>query len=105
MKAITTATLWGALSLLVACGTNQSDRVSGGAATGAATGAGIGLLGGPVGAVVGGVVGGGAGAITGATTSPKDVNLGKPIWNNPETRVPTPSGTVAPATGQTTRSY
>jgi len=102
---MTTAALLGALTLIVACGTNQSDRVGGGAAAGAATGAGIGLLGGPPGVVVGGVVGAGAGALTGAATSPKDVNLGKPIWNNPDTRVPPPSGTVAPATGQTTRSY
>src|SRR5689334_3447266 len=105
MNAITKAALAGALALLAACGTKQSDRVGGGAAAGAATGAGIGALGGPVGVVVGGAVGAGAGAVTGATTSPKDVNLGKPIWSNPETRVPTPSGTVAPATGQTTRSY
>ena len=101
MKAITTATLLGALSLLVACGTKPSERAGGGAAAGAATGAGIGALGGPPGAAIGALVGAGAGAATGAATSPKNVNLGKPIWSNPETRVPTPSGPVAPATGQT----
>lgn len=85
------------LAALAACGTNERDRTTGGAAAGAATGAGIGALGGPVGAAVGAVVGGGAGAITGATTQPKDVNLGKPVWNNPDTRLPTPNGSVAPA--------
>lgn len=73
---------------LAACGTNSTDRTTGGAAAGAATGAGIGALGGPVGALAGAAIGGGAGAIAGATTSPQDVNLGKPIWSNPETRIP-----------------
>jgi hypothetical protein len=78
-----------ALSLaLAACGTNERDRVQGGAAAGAATGAGVGAFGGPVGAAVGAVVGGGAGAVTGYTTSPSDVNLGKPVWRNPEVRTP-----------------
>jgi phage tail tape-measure protein len=90
------------LALLVGCGTDERDRTEGGAAAGAATGAGIGLVGGPVGVVAGGLIGGGAGAIAGATTQPKDVNLGKPVWDNPDTRVPTPNGVVAPATGQTT---
>lgn len=85
------------LSLLAACGTQERERVTGGAATGAATGATVGLVGGPIGVVVGGVIGGGAGAITAATTSPDDLNLGKPVWANPETRLPTPSGPVAPA--------
>ncbi|WP_198365980.1 hypothetical protein [Roseomonas sp. KE0001] len=73
---------------LAACGTNERDRVQGGAAAGAATGAGVGALGGPVGAAVGAVVGGGAGAVTGATTSPSEVNLGKPLWRDPEVRTP-----------------
>jgi hypothetical protein len=78
-----------ALTLLVAaCGTNDRDRVQGGAAAGAATGAGVGALGGPVGVVVGGVIGGGAGAVTGATTDSRDLNLGKPVWRNPEVRTP-----------------
>jgi hypothetical protein len=58
-----------------------------------------------VGVVVGGVIGGGAGAIAGATTKPSDVNLGNPVWNNPDARVPTPNGVVAPATGETTKTY
>ncbi|WP_439598847.1 peptidoglycan-binding domain-containing protein [Falsiroseomonas sp.] len=78
-----------ALSLMVAaCGTDPNERVTGGAAAGAATGAGVGALGGPVGALAGAAIGGGAGAVTGATTSPRDVNLGRPVWNNPETRLP-----------------
>jgi hypothetical protein len=84
-------TLVGAAALavtLAACGTNSTDRTTGGAAAGAATGAGIGALGGPVGALAGAAIGGGAGAITGATTSPKDINLGKPVWSNPEVRTP-----------------
>jgi phage tail tape-measure protein len=93
------------LLVLAGCGTSERDRTTGGAAAGAATGAGVGALAGPVGVVVGGVIGGGAGAIAGATTSPSDVNLGKPVWDNPSARVPTPNGVVAPATGQTTKTY
>jgi len=78
-----------ALGLLVAaCGTDPQERVTGGAAAGAATGAGVGALGGPVGALAGAAIGGGAGAVTGAVTEPRDVNLGRPVWENPQTRVP-----------------
>jgi phage tail tape-measure protein len=76
--------------MLAACGTQQDERVQGGAAAGAATGAGIGALGGPAGAVVGGVVGGAAGAVTAATTDPSDVNLGRPVWSRPDTRLNPP---------------
>jgi phage tail tape-measure protein len=89
--ALTIATL-GALGLLAACGTTTKERTTGGAAAGAATGAGVGALAGPPGIVAGALIGGGAGAATGAATSPNQVNLGKPPWTNPETRVPTPSG-------------
>ncbi len=65
---------------LAACGVNERDRVQGGAAAGAATGAAIGVVGGPPGMAVGAVIGGGAGALGGATTSPSQVNLGKPVW-------------------------
>jgi len=91
----------GAAVLLAGCGTNPKERTSGGAAAGAATGAGIGALGGPVGALAGAAIGGGAGAVTGAVTSPRDVNLGKPPWNQQQTRVPTPNGAYAPASGAT----
>lgn len=95
-----------ALGLLVAaCGTDPQERVQGGAAAGAATGAGIGALGGPVGALAGAAIGGGAGAITGAATDSRDVNLGRPVWENPETRVPgvTNTGSRAGAASGTTR--
>ena len=94
-KAITVALSM--LCVLSACGTNQKERTTGGAAAGAATGAAVGALAGPPGMAVGALAGGGAGAATGAATSPQQVNLGKPPWTNPETRVPTPKGTVASA--------
>ena len=72
------------MALLAGCGTSQPERTSGGAAAGAATGAGVGALAGPPGMAVGALVGAGAGA----ATNPSDVNLGKPPWTNPETRVP-----------------
>jgi len=97
LKATSILTAGCVMVLLAGCGTDSRERVQGGAATGAATGAAIGVVGGPVGVVVGGVVGGGVGAITGATTESKDLNLGRPVWANPETRIPTPSGPVAPA--------
>jgi hypothetical protein len=87
----------GLLGVVSACGTQPKERATGGAAAGAATGAGVGALGGPVGALAGAAIGGGVGAVTGAATSPSDVNLGKPPWNNPETRVPTPNATAKPA--------
>ena len=78
-----------ALGLLVAgCGTDPRERTTGGAAAGAASGAAVGALGGPVGALAGAAIGGGAGAITGAMTEPEDLNLGRPLWNDPEVRVP-----------------
>lgn len=94
---ITRLSLLASLALLAGCGANERERVQGGAATGAATGATVGLVGGPIGVVVGGVIGGGAGAITAATTSPTDLNLGRPVWANPETRIPAPGGPIAPA--------
>ncbi len=75
------------LGLLAACGTTPQERTTGGAATGAATGAAIGALGGPVGAGVGALIGAGTGAATGAVTTPRQVNLGKPVWDNPHAHV------------------
>ena len=92
---ITMAAL-GALTLLAGCGTGEKERTTGGAAAGAATGAGIGALGGPVGALAGGAIGAGAGAVTGAATSPNQLNLGSPPWDNPKARVPTPNGPTRP---------
>lgn len=83
-----TAGLAIALTLsLAACGTGEKERTTGGAAAGAATGAGVGALAGPPGALVGAGVGAGVGAVTGATTTPNQVNLGKPPWSNPNARV------------------
>jgi hypothetical protein len=66
--------------LLTACGTREPGRVQGGAAAGAATGATVGLVGGPPGVAAGAIIGGGAGAIAGASTSPRQLDLGKPVW-------------------------
>ena len=82
MKTSTKLCLVAALGLLSACGYSEPGRVQGGAAAGAATGAGVGVVGGPVGVVVGGAIGGGVGAVSAATTSPKQVNLGPPPWQN-----------------------
>jgi hypothetical protein len=87
----------GMLCALAACGTQPKERAEGGGAAGAATGAAVGALAGPPGMVAGALIGGGAGAATGAATSPQEVNLGKPPWTNPNTRVPTPNGPVSPA--------
>ena len=100
MKRTMTVVAMGMLGLLAACGTNPGERTGGGAAAGAATGAAVGALAGPPGVVVGGLVGAGAGAATGAATKPSELNLGKPPWTNPQTRVPTPNGPVAPATAR-----
>ena len=96
MKHAITLAAVGMLGLLTACGERPGERAGGGAAAGAATGAAVGALAGPPGVAVGALVGGGAGAATGAATSPEQVNLGKPPWTNPETRVPTPNGPVSP---------
>lgn len=97
MKHIASVAALGMLGLLAACGQQPGERTSGGAAAGAASGAAVGALAGPPGIVVGGLVGAGAGAATGAVTRPDQLNLGKPPWTNPQTRVPSPSGPVAPA--------
>lgn len=75
------------LSLLAACGTREPERAQGGALTGAGTGAAIGALGGPVGAAAGAGIGAAVGATTGAVTTPNQVNLGRPIYNNPNVSV------------------
>jgi hypothetical protein len=80
MNTTTKVILFGVMISLGACGGREPGRVQGGAAAGAATGATVGLVGGPVGVAAGAVVGGGAGAVTAASTSPRDVNLGKPVW-------------------------
>jgi len=94
-----------ALGLMVAaCGTNPTDRTTGGAAAGAATGAAVGALGGPVGALGGAAIGGGVGAVAGATTTPDQVNLGRPVWNDPEVRVPGVTNRSGGGSGVASRS-
>lgn len=87
MKKLALIAVFGAATILAGCGTTPQERTTGGAGTGAATGAAIGALGGPVGAGVGALIGAGAGAVTGAVTSPREVNLGRPIWDRPGAHV------------------
>ena len=58
---------------LAGCGTQMGDRI----ATGAAIGAGAGAIAGGVGALPGAIVG----AAVGGLTSPEQVNLGTPVWD------------------------
>jgi hypothetical protein len=59
---------------LAGCGTQMGDRMASGAAIGAGTGAVFGGVGALPGAVVGAAVGG--------LTSPDQVNLGDPVWDD-----------------------
>ena len=63
---------------LTACGYSQGDRALSGGLIGAGAGAAIGSVTG-LGAGTGAVLGGAAGAVGGAATSPRDVNLGRPL--------------------------
>jgi hypothetical protein len=89
MKLRSSLVALGVAGILAACGNNPQERTTG-----------VGALAGPPGMAVGALVGGGAGAATGAATKPSQVNLGKPPWTNPDTRVPTPGGTAAPTSSQ-----
>lgn len=78
-KIACTGILLAGVLALSACGYSQGDRALSGGALGAAGGAAIGGLTG--GSVLGGaVLGGAGGAAAGALTSPRDVNLGRPVW-------------------------
>jgi len=70
------------LGLLAGCGSSEPNRAAGGAGVGAGTGAVVGAIAGPPGAAVGALVGAGVGAAGGAATTPQQVNLGKPVWEN-----------------------
>lgn len=70
--ALKVAPLLIAATVLSACGTTPGDRGLSGAGLGAA----VGMLGGPPGMIVGAAVGAGAGM----ATSPRQVDLGKPVW-------------------------
>lgn len=59
---------------LAGCGTQMGDRL----ASGAAIGAGAGAIAGGVGAIPGAIVG----AAVGGLTSPDQVNLGDPVWDD-----------------------
>jgi hypothetical protein len=87
MRKVALIAAFGALTVLAGCGYTPQERTTGGAATGAATGAAIGALGGPVGAGVGALIGAGTGAVTGAVTTPREVNLGRPVWDRPNAHV------------------
>lgn len=63
-----------AAASLAGCGTQMGDRLASGAAIGAGTGAVFGGVGAIPGAVVGAAVGG--------LTSPEQVNLGEPVWDD-----------------------
>jgi hypothetical protein len=102
MNSLRCVILLSALCAFAACGNQPKERAEGGGAAGAATGAAVGALAGPPGILAGALIGGGAGAATGAATSPQQVNLGKPPWTNPSTRVPTPHGAASPTA---VRSY
>ena len=88
---------------LSGCGSSEYDRVGSGASIGAVTGALIGIVGGPVGVAVGAGIGAGVGAVAGGGTTPKQVDLGKPVWesgssnstkspNTPQPLNPAPTG-------------
>lgn len=63
-----------ASAALAGCGTQMGDRL----ASGAAIGAGAGVVAGGVGVAAGAVVG----AAVGGLTTPQQVNLGEPPWND-----------------------
>lgn len=77
-----TAAAFAAVMVLAACGTQEPDRATGGAATGAGTGAVIGLIGGPVGVGAGALIGGAVGATTGVAVAPRDLTLPPPPWSS-----------------------
>jgi len=68
-----------AVMLLSACGHTTGDRALSGAGIGAGVGAvGSAVAGGDL--ATGALVGGAVGAAAGAITSPREVDLGRPIW-------------------------
>jgi osmotically inducible lipoprotein OsmB len=77
------ALIVGGVAFLAGCGHSEPNRAAGGAGVGAGTGAVAGAIAGPPGMAVGALVGAGVGAAGGAATSPSQVNLGKPVWQQP----------------------
>ena len=80
-KTMSFVLLAGALAV-AGCGETPGDRGLSGAGLGAATGAGIAAIaGGPV--LGAAALGAGAGALAGMATSPSQVDLGRPVWEQP----------------------
>jgi len=94
MRARTVAML-AVLTMLVACGSQEPDRATGGAATGAGTGAIIGLVGGPIGVGLGALIGAVVGATTGAAVPPPDLTLPPPPWSSEHSDAP--AGAIGPS--------
>lgn len=63
---------------IAGCGYRPGDRALSGAGIGAASGAIVGAIAGNAGA--GALIGGAGGALIGGTTSPRQINLGRPVW-------------------------
>jgi hypothetical protein len=77
---VATAFLLSGIGLALAgCGHTTGDRAVSGGLIGAGSGAVIGAVTG-IGPGTGALIGGAVGGIGGAVTSPRDVNLGRPIW-------------------------
>lgn len=75
---LTVALLAGLGLSLAACGHSEGDRAVSGGLIGAGAGAAIGAVTG-IGPGAGAVIGGAVGAVGGAATSPRDINLGRPL--------------------------
>lgn len=80
IRGIATGLLLSSLALgLAACGQSTGDRALSGGLLGAGAGAAVGAIaGGGIG--TGALIGGALGAAGGAVTSPRNVNLGRPVW-------------------------
>lgn len=71
--------LSGLILSLAACGRSTGDRALSGGLLGAGAGAAVGAVtGGGIG--TGALIGGALGAAGGAVTSPRNVDLGRPVW-------------------------
>jgi|LNFM01.1.fsa_nt_gb osmotically inducible lipoprotein OsmB len=84
---------------LGACGSMPEERAISGAGIGAGAGAALGAVTG-MSVATGALIGAAGGALTGALTNDRQVNLGKPVWQNGQQAAP-----VAAAPGQPTGGY
>jgi hypothetical protein len=77
---LTTTLVLSSLTLALAgCGQSTGDRAVSGGLLGAGAGAAVGAVtGGSAG--TGALIGGAIGAVGGAATSPRNVDLGRPVW-------------------------